>query len=95
MSGGIDMNSVIMITQFFFTLVIGMYFFTKLRNEKSDSETLANNSKKEAEQAEAKPVDKAESKVAVRPAESSVSKKGAAEESPAAKKTISIITIAL
>lgn len=42
--------------------------------------------KKEAEQAEAKPVDKAESKVAVRPAESSVSKKGAAEESPAAKK---------
>lgn len=40
------MNSVIMITQFFFTLVIGMYFFTKLRNEKSDSETLANNSKK-------------------------------------------------
>ena len=41
--------------------------------------------KKEAEQAEAKPVDKAESKVAVRPAESSVSKKGAAEESPAAK----------
>ena len=40
--------------------------------------------KKEAEQAEAKPVDKAESKVAVRPAESSVSKKGAAEESPAA-----------
>ena len=49
MSGGIDMNSVIMITQFFFTLVIGMYFFTKLRNEKSDSETLANNSKKEAE----------------------------------------------
>ena len=31
--------------------------------------------KKEAEQAEAKPVDKAESKVAVRPAESSVSKK--------------------
>ena len=34
------MNSVIMITQFFFTLVIGMYFFTKLRNEKSDSETL-------------------------------------------------------
>lgn len=38
MSGGIDMNSVIMITQFFFTLVIGMYFFTKLRNEKSDSE---------------------------------------------------------
>ena len=40
MSGGIDMNSVIMITQFFFTLVIGMYFFTKLRNEKSDSETL-------------------------------------------------------
>lgn len=26
MSGGIDMNSVIMITQFFFTLVIGMYF---------------------------------------------------------------------
>ena len=49
MSGGIDMNSVIMITQFFFTLVVGMYFFTKLRNEKSDSETLANNSKKEAE----------------------------------------------
>ena len=43
------MNSVIMITQFFFTLVVGMYFFTKLRNEKSDSETLANNSKKEAE----------------------------------------------
>ena len=42
--------------------------------------------KKEAEQAEAKPVDKAESKVAVRPAESSVSKKGAAEENPAAKK---------
>lgn len=38
MSGGIDMNSVIMITQFFFTLVIGMYFFTKLRNEKSDSD---------------------------------------------------------
>ena len=32
MSGGIDMNSVIMITQFFFTLVIVMYFFTKLRN---------------------------------------------------------------
>lgn len=29
MSGGIDMNSVIMITQFFFTLVIGMYFFHK------------------------------------------------------------------
>ena len=26
MSGGIDMNSVIMITQFFFTLVVGMYF---------------------------------------------------------------------
>ena len=46
MSGGIDMNSVIMITQFFFTLVVGMYFFTKLRNEKSDSETNANNSKK-------------------------------------------------
>mgnify|MGYP003210059169 CR=1 FL=1 len=42
--------------------------------------------KKEAEQAEAKPVDKAESKVAVRPAESSVSKKGAAEENPAAEK---------
>ena len=45
-----------------------------------------NSCKKEAEQAEAKPVDKAESKVAVRPAESSVSKKGAAEENPAAKK---------
>ncbi len=29
MSGGIDMNSVIMITQFFFTLVIGMYFFSQ------------------------------------------------------------------
>ena len=40
------MNSVIMITQFFFTLVIGMYFFTKLRNEKSDSETLQTIQKK-------------------------------------------------
>lgn len=43
------MNSVIMITQFFFTLVIGMYFLTKLRNEKSDSDTLNEQSKKEAE----------------------------------------------
>ena len=28
------MNSVIMITQFFFTLVIGMYFFTKTEEMK-------------------------------------------------------------
>lgn len=38
-----------MITQFFFTLVIGMYFLTKLRSEKTDSRTLEENSKKEAE----------------------------------------------
>lgn len=41
--------------------------------------------KKEAEQAQAKPVNKAESKVAARPAESSVSEKGSAEESQTAK----------
>jgi len=38
-----------MITQLFFTLVIGMYFLTKLRSEKSDTRTLEENSKKEAE----------------------------------------------
>ena len=46
MSGGIDMNSVIMITQFFFTLVIGMYFFTKLRNEKATVKPLQTIQKK-------------------------------------------------
>ena len=40
------MNSVIMITQFFFTLVIGMYFFTKLRNEKSTVKPLQTIQKK-------------------------------------------------
>ena len=39
-SGGRKMNTVIMITQLFFTLVIGMYFLTKLRGEKSDMRTL-------------------------------------------------------
>lgn len=43
------MSSVIMVTQLFFTLVIGMYFFTKLKSEKSDSNILDENSKKEAE----------------------------------------------
>lgn len=43
------MNGVIMITQFFFTLVIGMYFLTKLKGEKSDTRTIEENSKKEAE----------------------------------------------
>ncbi len=43
------MNVVIMVTQLFFTLVIGMYFLTKLKNEKSDTRTLEENSKKEAE----------------------------------------------
>lgn len=43
------MNTVIMITQLFFTLVIGMYFLTKLRGEKSDTRTMEENSKKEAE----------------------------------------------
>ena len=40
------MNSVIMITQFFFTLVIGMYFFTKLRNEKATVKPLQTIQKK-------------------------------------------------
>ncbi len=43
------MSAIIMITQFFFTLVIGMYFFTKLRAERTDSRTMEENSKKEAE----------------------------------------------
>ena len=43
------MSGVIMITQFFFTLVIGMYFFTKLKGEHSDIRTLEEQSKKEAE----------------------------------------------
>lgn len=43
------MSGIIMITQFFFTLVIGMYFFTKLRGEHSDTRTLEERSKKEAE----------------------------------------------
>lgn len=43
------MSGIIMITQFFFTLVIGMYFFTKLKGEHSDTRTLEENSKKEAE----------------------------------------------
>ena len=43
------MSGVIMITQFFFTLVIGMYFFTKLRGERSDTRALEKQSKKEAE----------------------------------------------
>lgn len=43
------MSGVIMITQFFFTLVIGMYFLTKLKIEHSDTRTLEEQSKKEAE----------------------------------------------
>lgn len=43
------MNAIIMITQFFFTLVIGMYFLTKLRSEKTDTKALEEQSKKEAE----------------------------------------------
>lgn len=43
------MSGVIMVTQFFFTLVIGMYFLTKLRSEKTDNKTLDEQSKKEAE----------------------------------------------
>lgn len=42
------MNSVIMITQLFFTLVIGMYFLTRLKVEKSDTRTIEENSKKAA-----------------------------------------------
>ncbi len=43
------MNSVIMITQFFFTVIIGMYFFTKLKGERSDANAINEQSKKEAE----------------------------------------------
>lgn len=43
------MSGVIMITQLFFTLVIGMYFLTKLRSERTDTRILEENSKKEAE----------------------------------------------
>ncbi len=43
------MSGVLMATQFFFTLVIGMYFLTKLRGEKTDGKTLDEQSKKEAE----------------------------------------------
>lgn len=43
------MNSVIMITQFFFTLVIGMYFFSKLCGEKSDTRAVEEEAKREEE----------------------------------------------
>lgn len=43
------MDRVIMITQFFFTIVIGMYFMTKLRGEHSDTRIIEEHSKKEAE----------------------------------------------
>ncbi len=43
------MSSVIMITQLFFTVVIGMYFLTRLRVEKSDDKITSEQSKREAE----------------------------------------------
>lgn len=43
------MDKVIMITQFFFTIVIGMYFLTKLGGERSDTRVIEERSKKEAE----------------------------------------------
>lgn len=43
------MNGAIMITQLFFTIVIGMYFLIKLKNEKNNSDCLLNGSKKDAE----------------------------------------------
>ena len=43
------MSGAIMITQLFFTLIIGMYFLTKLRVEKSDSRSIEEHSQKESE----------------------------------------------
>ena len=43
------MSSIIIITQFFFTIVIGMYFLTRMKNEKTDTRTIGENSKKDAE----------------------------------------------
>lgn len=46
------MNGAIMVMQLFFTLVIGMYFLTKLHGEQGDMKTIAENSKKEEERLE-------------------------------------------
>ncbi len=43
------MSGAIMITQLFFTLVVGMYFLTKLRFEKSDARAVDEHSEKEKE----------------------------------------------
>lgn len=43
------MSGAIMVTQFFFTIIIGMYFLTKLRGEHADTRTIEENSRKEAE----------------------------------------------
>ncbi|MCH5210570.1 MAG: AAA family ATPase [Oscillospiraceae bacterium] len=43
------MSGAIMITQLFFTLIIGMYFLTKLKVEKSDLRTIEEHSAKESE----------------------------------------------
>lgn len=40
------MTSIITITQLFFTLIIGMYFFTRLKSEKSDTHLLDESAKK-------------------------------------------------
>lgn len=41
------MTGIITITQLFFTLIIGMYFFTRLKSEKSDTRVIEENAKKE------------------------------------------------
>lgn len=43
------MNGVIMITQFFFTIVIGLYFLSKFKSEQSDEKAIKEHSKTEAE----------------------------------------------
>lgn len=43
------MSGIILITQLFFTLVAGMYFFSKLKNEKADTHVIEEYSKKESE----------------------------------------------
>ncbi len=43
------MGGAIMVTQLFFTLIIGMYFLAKLRGEKTDTRAFEENSKKEWE----------------------------------------------
>lgn len=43
---GENMTGIITITQLFFTLIIGMYFFTRLKSEKSDTRIIDENAKK-------------------------------------------------